>query len=400
MIRLLEVSLESEMDLVLSNQKFIKVAELLRLNLSLKSTFGSAISEVVRVMTEHTDEGVLHIGIMEQSRRYHLVCKVSYPKYVALISADLFHYAKRLVPIFSTSIVGDLYFIDFSIGLPNSLNLNKEKIKHINNSLQELGPLSSYEELKISKKVLFEKTKLQKEELKASIFLNDLKSEFISMASHELKTPITILKAYGQLALSSKIKTLSEVQRIVEKMNSQCSKLSILALQLLDSAKIENGQLEYEMTKTDFNAFLNKTIEDLEHLIPGHRIIKDLCETRQISFDQLRIEQVLSNLLSNAAKYSETNTDILVKTVINLERDCMILSISDQGIGIAENGLTKIFDKFHREPEVLGKQSGLGMGMYIASQIILAHGGRIWVTSKQGIGSTFFITLPIDVKLD
>ena len=395
MIRLIEVSLESEMDLVLSNQKFFKLAEFLKLNLSLKSTFGSAISEVVRVMTEHTDAGILQIGIVEQNRRHQLVCKVLYPKCTAPISGELFHYAKRLVPMFNSALIGESYCIEFSIGLPKSLNLTKENIKLIYNSIINLGPLSSYEELKISKNVLFEKTKLQNEELKASKFLNDLKSEFISMASHELKTPITILKAYGQLALSSKMTTLSQVQTIVEKMNAQCTKLSSLALQLLDSAKIENGQLEYQMIDTDFNLFLHQSIEDLKHLIPGHHIITDLCDSRQVAIDQLRMEQVLSNLLSNAAKYSECDTEILVKTVTSSDNDFMILSISDQGIGIAENGLTKIFDKFHREPEVLGKQSGLGIGMYIASQIIHAHSGRIWVTSKQGVGSTFFITLPL-----
>ena len=395
MIRLLEVSLESEMDLVLSNQKFFKVAELLRLNLSLKSTFGSAISEVVRVMTEHTDEGILQVGIGEQNRRHLLVAKVFYPKSATPISNDLFHFAKKLVPLFSTSTIGETYCIEFSIGLPKSLNLTNENIKQIHSSIRNLGPISSYEELKISKNVLFEKAKLQKEELKASKFLNDLKSEFISMASHELKTPITILKAYGQLALSSKITTLSQVQTIVEKMNSQCTKLSLLALQLLDSAKIENGQLEYAMASTDFNSFLHKAIDDLKYLIPGHHIITDMSESLQISLDPLRMEQVLSNLLSNAAKYSENGTEILVKTVMSSENDCLVLSISDQGIGISESGLTKIFEKFHREPEVLGKQSGLGIGMYIASQIIHAHGGKIWVTSKQGVGSTFFITLPL-----
>ena len=217
MIRLIEVSLESEMDLVLSNQKFFKVAELLRLNLSLKSTFGSAISEVVRVMTEHTDEGLLLIGIDEQNRRHQLVCRVLYPNIGTPISMDLFHYAKKLVPVFNTSTFGESFCIEFSIGLPKSLNLTKENIKLIHSGIRNLGPVSSYEELKISKNMLFEKTKIQKKELIASKFLNELKSEFISMASHELKTPITILKAYGQLALSSKITTLSQVQVIVKR---------------------------------------------------------------------------------------------------------------------------------------------------------------------------------------
>lgn len=395
MIRLAEVTLESEMDLVLSNQKFIKIAEKLQLSLSTRSTFASAISEVVRVLTDHTDNGVLNIGIEEEDRRHQLVCRIFYPAEETRIDEVLFHFAKKLVPLFRTYSKDNLYYVLFSIGLPKSKNLDREKIYKINQELGNVGPLSTYEELKNTKNVLFEKAKLQNEELKASKYLNDLKSEFISMASHELKTPITILKAYGQLGLSSKVKTLEQAQIIIEKMNAQCAKLSTLALQLLDSAKIENGQLEYKMTETDLNLFLLKTIEDLEYLIPTHTIVTNFTCTQNVLIDQLRIEQVLSNLLSNAAKYSDGGTNIHVSTDLDLDEKRMIVSIKDQGIGISEDGLDKIFDKFHREPEVMGKQSGLGMGMYIASQIIHAHGGKIWVVSKKGTGSTFFITLPL-----
>jgi signal transduction histidine kinase len=222
-----------------------------------------------------------------------------------------------------------------------------------------------------------------------------MKSEFISMASHELKTPITILKAYGQLALSEKIKTVDQVQSIVRKMNAQCTKLSSLALQLLDSAKIEVGILEYEMTHVDFNPYLLKTIEDLKHLVPHHHIVVDLGDSTSAQLDPLRMEQVLSNLLSNAAKYSDEGSEIIIKTIIKADRGAVVVSITDKGIGISDEGIAKIFDKFYREPEVLSKQSGLGMGMYIASKIISAHGGNIWVESQYGNGSTFHVSLPL-----
>ena len=395
MITLIEVTLESEMDLVLSNQKFFKVAALLRLSLSTKSTFASAISEVVRIMTDHTDNAVLNVGIKEENRRYKLICKVFYPKYVGRVDEGLFLYAKKLVPFFDTYTIDSTNFVEFSIGLPNSLNLDAFKLNGLSAVLKNAGPISSYEELKNSKKELFEKSEIQEEELRASKFLNDLKSEFISMASHELKTPITILKAYGQLALSGKIKTLEEAQSLVKRMDVQITKLSLLALQLLDTAKIENGKLEYEMVNIDLNPYLIKVIEDLSHLVPNHRIITELGETRNLNFDKLRIEQVLSNLLSNAAKYSEQGTDIYIRTFIESGHNMMTLAVSDTGIGISEEGLSKIFDKFHREPEVLKKQSGLGMGMYIASKIINAHDGKIWAESKHGAGSTFYISLPI-----
>ncbi len=395
MIRLVEVTLESEMDLVLTHQKFLKVAELLHLSLSTRSTFASAISEVVRVMTEHTDKSILLIGIIEDNLRYKLACKIFYPAFNTAIDEKLFYFAKKLVPFFQTFHVDDLIFIEFSIGLPKSMNLSAKKIQQLHTVLLNMGPLSTYEELKNNKNILFQKSELQKEELIAAKNLNELKSEFISMASHELKTPITILKAYGQLGLSSKITTLEQANNIIKKMNAQCLKLSTLALQFLDSAKIENGKLEYRMESTDFNAYLDQTLEDLKHLLPNHSLHTNLALTELIILDPLRIEQVLSNLLSNAAKYSAQHTNIYLKTSVEEDGKLMVLSITDEGIGIDEDGLFKVFEKFHRQSEVIGKQSGLGMGMYIASEIIQAHGGKIWVESKKGIGSTFFISLPI-----
>ena len=394
MIRLAEVTLENEMDVVLSGQKFLKITELLHLNLSTRSTFASAVSEVVRVMTEHTDNGVLQLGIAEQDRRQKLICKICYPAGEPPIDPELFMYAKKLVPFFDTHKTTDKIIIEFSIGLPKSLELNKVKIQKIAEALEQNGPVSPYEILKISKNELTLKAELQEAELRASKVMNELKSEFISMASHELKTPITILKAYGQLALSPKVKTVEQAQSIVEKMNAQCVKLSTLALQLLDSAKIEIGQLEYKMTPVDFVGYLQQTIEDLRHLIPHHHLLVDCTDNSIILVDQLRMEQVLSNLLSNAGKYSEPGTNIHLCTKNDYEKKVLIFSIRDEGIGISPEGITKIFQKFHREPEVISKHSGLGMGMYIAAKIVDAHGGDIWVESTTGEGSTFHISLP------
>jgi signal transduction histidine kinase len=396
MIKLAEVSLESEMDILLSGQKFIKITELLHLSLSTKSTFASAISEVVRVMTDHTDHGVLAIGIFEEGGRFKLMCNVKYPSSENGIDPELFHYARKLVPFFDVYLKEDCFVVEFCIGLPRSMNLDPAKIRLIASAIEESGPVSPYEVLKISKNELFQKTELQGEELRAVRILNDLKSEFISMASHELKTPITILKAYGQLALSKKVQSLEQVQTIVARMNAQSSKLAALALQLLDSAKIEIGNLEYEMVSTDFNFYLLKIIEDLKHLVPFHVVLTQLCDTCTITMDPLRIEQVVSNLLSNAAKYSEKGTNIHICTNLDALKTTMILSISDEGIGISEAGIEKIFDKFYREPDVISKHSGLGMGMYIASKIVDSHGGKIWVESEYGKGSTFHVSLPLE----
>jgi signal transduction histidine kinase len=399
MIGLAEVTLENEMDVVLSGQKFLKIAELMQLNLSTRSIFASAISEVVRVMTEHTDNGILGIGIGEVDRRYKLICQVSYPATEEPIDAGNFMYAKKLVPFFETSKSNGKIVVEFSIGLPKSLNLSRAKILQISSLLEQNGPLSPYEILKISKNELFQKAELQEAELRASKIMNELKSEFISMASHELKTPITILKAYGQLALSPKVKTVEQAQSIVQKMNAQCSKLSTLALQLLDSAKIEIGKLEYDMFELDFAEYLKQKLDDLQYLIPKHDLVMNCEDTSLISIDSLRLEQVLSNLLSNAAKYSNEGTKIYLQTKNDVPTNTLTLSVRDEGIGISEEGISKIFNKFYREPDVISKHSGLGMGMYIASKIVHDHGGKIWAESGLGSGSTFHISLPFSVKL-
>jgi signal transduction histidine kinase len=395
MIKLAEVMLESEMDILLCGQKFNRITELLYLSLSTKSTFASAISEVVRVMTDHTDRGKLVIGIVEEDQRHKLECNIQYPSEEGRVDEDSFHYAKKLVPFFDFSMKDDYYCVEFSIGLPKSTKLDRAKVKAIAAALDESGPVSPYEVLKISKNELFQKAELQGQELEAFKMLNDLKSEFISMASHELKTPITIIKAYGQLALSGKMQTLEQVQTIVARMNAQSSKLAALALQLLDSAKIEIGNLEYEMIPLNFNPYLLKIIEDLKQVIPDHDFILELCDSCTILIDPIRIEQVLNNLLSNAAKYSEKGSKIYINTVIDPGKGMLTFSIADLGIGISEEGIAKIFEKFYREPAVVSKHSGLGMGMYIASKIIDAHGGKIWVESALGKGSSFHFSIPL-----
>ena len=184
MIKLAEVTLENEMDILLCGQKFIRITELLHLSLSTKSTFASAISEVVRVMTDHTDKGCLVIGISEEGKRHKLVCRVCYPASESSIDMEHFHYAKKLVPIFDFEQKEECFELNFSIGLPKSTQLDRTKIAQIEEAIREGGPVSAYEVLKNSKNELFQKAELQREELKAVKYMNELKSEFMSMASH------------------------------------------------------------------------------------------------------------------------------------------------------------------------------------------------------------------------
>jgi signal transduction histidine kinase len=127
--------------------------------------------------------------------------------------------------------------------------------------------------------------------------------------------------------------------------------------------------------------------------IPAHTVHIHLKEDVIASIDQLRMEQVFSNILVNAAKYSKEATTIQVFTT--LQPDQMLrISIRDEGIGMSDQNIQRVFEKFFRAEEVVRAYSGLGMGLYIASRIITGHGGRIWIDSELDIGSTFHFTIP------
>jgi len=132
----------------------------------------------------------------------------------------------------------------------------------------------------------------------------------------------------------------------------------------------------------------------MQRILPNHRLIPQLCEDVMITADVLRLEQVFSNLLGNAAKYSEKNTDIRVFTTLDAG-GYITITIADQGRGISAHNMQSIFDKFYRAKDVLKSHTGLGMGLYVTSKIVTDHGGKIWAESEEGKGSAFYFTLPL-----
>jgi len=168
----------------------------------------------------------------------------------------------------------------------------------------------------------------------------------------------------------------------------------MLVQQLLDISKIENGNLQYNLRVVNLSEFLNSQISVMQHILHHHTLTSVFCDDVQVMIDELRMEQVLSNILSNAGKYSERNTHIVINT--NLSQPGFItVSITDQGRGMTAETTRSVFDKFYRAKDVLKSHSGLGMGLYITSKIITDHGGEIWVKSLEGNGSTFYFTIPL-----
>ncbi|SDL45267.1 hybrid sensor histidine kinase/response regulator [Chryseobacterium taihuense] len=225
------------------------------------------------------------------------------------------------------------------------------------------------------------------------------KDEFLSIASHELKTPLTSIKAYIQL-LDRKLK-LSESSAesgFMVKVHDQIEKLNMLITDLLDVSKIENGKLKISKQPTNLENLIQNTIENILQTnenkvkIERHGIIPDIL----IPLDAIRIEQVLINFLTNAIKYSPQNNQVIVTTFVDEEEQEVKVSVTDFGIGIPDYKQESVFQKFYRVDESSLQFQGMGIGLYICSEIIKQHHGNIGVSSIVDEGSTFYFTLPLN----
>lgn len=395
MINVVEISLENEMDLVLAHKRTMKVAEKLGLTVATQTTFATAVSEISRTIIEHTDDGLLTVGLDQNKQRYSLNATITFDSTIKFTNDDDgFYYAQKLVPEFNLMQTEAGNFIEMKIGLPRSLKLDPVKINLLKEYFLNEPPLNAYEEIKKRNIDLSKLTIEQEEELRQNKLIDEKKTEFISIASHELKTPITIIKAYTQIACRLKEHCPPQVQDILEKIDNQSAKLQSLVHQMLDISKVENGHLQYTMVQTTLNDYILNMLAVLRNILPDNEITSELCDDVTVNIDKLRMEQVFSNLLSNASKYSQKNTAINIRC--SLTDDGFIkIAVTDHGIGLSEVNKQSIFNKFYRAQDVIQTHAGLGMGLFITSKIITDHGGKIWVDSIEGKGSTFYFTLPL-----
>ncbi|HET6252660.1 MAG TPA: PAS domain S-box protein [Puia sp.] len=226
------------------------------------------------------------------------------------------------------------------------------------------------------------------EEIKA---LNIRKDEFIGVAGHELRTPITTIKGYLQL-LEAQAKD-SMPKDYLGKTLRQVNKLTRLVNDLLDVSKIQAGKLQYEMAACSLLPLIRESVGTVQQIYSTHSIGCILPnEDLVISADSEKIEQVLINLLTNAIKYSPD--DPRVTLTVRREGDKALVSVQDHGIGIPAGHLGHLFSRYFRinpNPAI----GGLGIGLYICKEIISRHGGLIWAESTEGKGSTFYFSLPL-----
>ena len=220
------------------------------------------------------------------------------------------------------------------------------------------------------------------------------KDEFIEIASHELRTPITTLKGYTQLLQRKSVQQgLQEYATILTKMDGQLNRLTKLIIDLLDISKIHMGKVPYTKAPFDFDAWIQSLIHDLQQASVQHTIMLTGAASRKVTGDHHRLEQVFINLITNAIKYSPRAERVDVE--ITSEMDNVIVRVRDYGVGIPKQHQHKIFDRFYRVSTLSNNSfPGLGVGLYISHEIIQAHNGKIWLESVEEQGSTFFVSLP------
>jgi signal transduction histidine kinase len=236
------------------------------------------------------------------------------------------------------------------------------------------------------------------EEVTEAYKLQQRKDEFISVASHELKTPITSLSASMQI-LQKLVKTDPSSEKIpvfVNKANNNLSKLVNLLDDLLNVTKIQQGQLALNITRFDI-VELVKDCCDYIHFNSEHEFVLMGDDEVMIFADYRRIYQVMINLISNAVKYSPQSNRVEI-TVFHDEENVTV-SVRDFGIGINPEKLPHLFDRYYRVDAFGHQFSGLGLGLYITAEIIQRHNGKIAVDSNLGSGSNFWFSLPMDDRV-
>ena len=221
------------------------------------------------------------------------------------------------------------------------------------------------------------------------------KDEFIGIASHELKTPVTSIKAYAQL-LHRQLSRSGEsaAADLVARMDTQLNRLTELIHDLLDVSRIEAGEIQFNIGAFDLDQLVDDVIAEIRPTTDGRRIIRDGRANAHVRGDRERTGQVLTNLLTNAIKYSPQSEPIIVHTASDGQD--ITVGVQDFGVGIAPEDHQRVFDRFYRaggpERETF---PGLGLGLFISAEIIRRQRGRIWVESVPGKGALFRFTLPV-----
>jgi len=232
--------------------------------------------------------------------------------------------------------------------------------------------------------------------------LDKAKSEFVSIASHQLRTPITVVKGYSSMLLEGTFGAIPEKAKgALEKIFESSNRLVMMITDFLTLSRIERGKMEYNFQKVNFREMVNNIMDEFKAINirekKGLDLSLEIAEEKDwtLILDSDKIRQVIYNIIENAMKYTAKGF-IKVSSYKTPDKSRAVLKVQDSGIGINKESLGKIFQKFTQANERIEINiRGVGLGLYLAQEIIKAHQGRIWAESEgQGKGSTFYIELP------
>ncbi|WP_443947121.1 ATP-binding protein [Pedobacter sp. AW1-32] len=221
------------------------------------------------------------------------------------------------------------------------------------------------------------------------------KNDFIAMVSHELKTPLTSMKAYVQVVLLKLKSSQDELLKgALVKANLQVEKMTAMINGFLNLSRLESGKINIQHERFDLADLMRTVREETEATISSHQIIFAPVESAKINGDQEKIAHVVHNFISNAVKYSPAGS--LINVACTSDHQIAQISVKDRGMGISKQDLNKVFDRYFRaDDSMLNTIAGFGIGLYICKEIITRHGGQIWAESEQGKGSVFSFTIPM-----
>ncbi|QXU43231.1 PAS domain-containing sensor histidine kinase [Pedobacter sp. D749] len=246
---------------------------------------------------------------------------------------------------------------------------------------------------KAIKETELQREALDQEQILISIKEDQQKNDFISMVSHELKTPLTSISAYVQLMQSRSLPD-TFVANTLAKVQKQIRKMSTLISSFLNVSRLESGEIQLNLSHFDLNKLIHDLVEDLRLIYPTNQIDFEGGDAKLIYADKDKIGSVISNLISNAVKYSDQSSTVLIQSASKESK--INVSVTDHGIGIQAHDLEKLFDRYYRvESQETKTISGFGIGLYLSAEIINRHNGKIWVESKYGEGSTFHFEIPL-----
>ena len=286
---------------------------------------------------------------------------------------------------------GRLYGV-LSVQLPSKLAIDKEEQA----LFKELTSDIAFALDRLEKEKQLEQAEAKAREAEKLREVDHLRSELLANVSHELRTPLASIKGYASTLLRTDVKWPAKQQKdFLETIDSETDRLTKLINDILDMSRIEGGALKLRLEQSRIVEVLGHINSRLKILTEHHQLKINIPKKLPAVFaDEMRIGQVISNLVDNATKFSPPGSEIDISAYH--DKDEVIISIADHGKGMTKDVTEKLFNRFYQAEDVVtGRKSGTGLGLAISRGIIESHGGKIWVESKVGAGSTFKFSLPV-----